>query len=250
MSGSDKQRKKELILAFRDKSAGMIMGIRGGYGCTRIAQEIISAKEVDSFDGIFCGFSDLTVISLILLKKGMINFYGPMLSPDFSDLTSDFSFEFLIKLASGDDMGIHKFPEGWRGLIEGVAEGELTGGCLSLLQTSLKTKYEFDSRGKILAFEDTGESPYRIDRILTHLLSAGKFEGVKGVLVGRFASCPEQPPSCEEVVAERLSVLKCPVVVGADFGHIKNKITLPLGLRVRLDSKLGTLEFLEKAVEV
>ncbi|MBN2363546.1 LD-carboxypeptidase [candidate division WOR-3 bacterium] len=249
LSADDVTRKRSLLKAFEDPETGMIIGIRGGYGCSRIADDIFRSNELSFFNGIFCGFSDLTVLSLVLLKKGLVNFYGPMLSADFGKNPSDFSFDFLERMATGKCTGVHRFPDGWKSVVSGKSEGVLTGGCLSLIQTSIGTEYEIETEGKILAFEDTGESPYRIDRILTHLKAAGKFDGVKGVLVGKFASCPDQPPSCDEVVAERLSSLNCPVITGADFGHVPDKITLPLGVLVSIDSVKGEIEFVENAVE-
>ncbi|MBN1619697.1 LD-carboxypeptidase [candidate division WOR-3 bacterium] len=249
LSSDDRTRKDDLMKAMGDPEAGMIIGIRGGYGCSRIAPDILYSDVLNGFRTLFCGFSDLTTISLVLLKKGIVNLYGPMLSPDFGKSFSDFSFNFLQKTATGESLGIHRFCGGWKNIISGNREGLLTGGCLSLIQTSIGTDYEIETEGRILAFEDTGESPYRIDRMLTHLIAAGKFDEVQGVLVGRFSSCPDAPPTCEEVVAERLSSLKCPVLTGADFGHVRDKITLPLGTLVRLDSDRGEIEFLEKAVE-
>ncbi len=249
LSMNDYERLNEIKKAFNDRDSKIIMGIRGGYGCARLHNFLSFISTLKKFDKILCGFSDLTVILLKLLKMGNVCFYGPMLSSDFAVEKSDFTFSFWEKmLSSPQGYGIFHFPDGWKRLNGGKCEGILTGGCLSLIQTSIGTDWEIETEGKIFAFEDVAEEPYRIDRILTHLIEAGKFSNISGVIVGMIAGSNSIKPTCQEVIAEKLSGLNVPVVIDAPFGHIKDKMTLPLGVKIEFDADRGFINFTEGAV--
>jgi muramoyltetrapeptide carboxypeptidase len=133
----------------------------------------------------------------------------------------------------------------------GSAEGRLIGGNLALLSATLGTPYQVDATGAILAIEDVGEPPYRLDRLLTQLRLAGVLEGVAGVALGSFAECEGDAgdPGLLDVFADRLGDLGVPVLAGLPFGHVPHNWTLPFGVRARLDADAGTLALLEPAVE-
>ena len=84
-----------------------------------------------------------------------------------------------------------------------------------------------DLNGHLLAIEEVGERPYRIDRMLTQLMAAGALKGIKGVLVGSLTGCDDQPPkdgrppspTAVEVIVERLASLGVPVLSGLPMGH-------------------------------
>jgi muramoyltetrapeptide carboxypeptidase len=111
-----------------------------------------------------------------------------------------------------------------------------------------------DLDGAILFFEEVGERPYRIDRLLTHLELAGIFARAAGVVVGDLVACAEPQgsrvtsPSAIEVVRERLGRLGIPVALGARVGHGERNLALPYGVQVSLDAQAGTLLALEGAV--
>jgi muramoyltetrapeptide carboxypeptidase len=138
----------------------------------------------------------------------------------------------------------------------GMAEGRLVGGNLSVLCASLGTPFQPVFKGKILFFEDVGEKPYRLDRLLTQLLNAGIFSQVAGVAVGVNQDCgdPAAKPggeyrqSAADVVKERLAQLRVPVVTGLPFGHVDLNATIPVGAMAELDGKRGDLIITESAV--
>ena len=137
-----------------------------------------------------------------------------------------------------------------------MAAGELVGGNLSLLCASLGTPFAPSFKGKILFFEDISEKPYRLDRMLTQLWNAGILPQVAGIAVGVNADCTdpaaksggEYRQSAAEVVKERLSSLRVPIVTGLPFGHVDLNATLPCGARVLLDANRGDLIVTEAAV--
>ena len=138
----------------------------------------------------------------------------------------------------------------------GVASGGLIGGNLTLISTTLGTPYEIETREKILFLEDVDEEPYSIDRMLTHLRLAGKFDGVAGMIFGECQDCRAKdykpsttiPYGLGEVLDNILGNLKVPVLYGLTIGHTDDQLTLPLGVSATLDATNGTLEIREAAV--
>jgi muramoyltetrapeptide carboxypeptidase len=145
-----------------------------------------------------------------------------------------------------------QIPLRGRALVRGSATGRVLGGCITLLETTLGTPWEFDARGAILVLEDRGVRPYQLDRMLLHLRQAGKFKGVRGIVLGEFpdAGSTRAGVTIFDVCRRRLGDLGVPIVFGAPIGHTpRPMLTIPLGVRARLDaSGEGRLDILEPAV--
>ena len=141
-------------------------------------------------------------------------------------------------------------------LRRGKASGQLIGGNITLLCTTLATPFQPSFKSKILFLEDLDEPPYRFDRLLTHLLNAGLLQQVAGVAVGINAGCEdpkakgakEYRQTLEDVLRERLLPLKIPVVMNLPFGHVPFNATLPVGARATLDANEGDLVITSAAV--
>ena len=139
----------------------------------------------------------------------------------------------------------------------GKARGSLIGGNLSILCAMLGTPWQPSFEGRILFIEDLEEAPYRIDRMLTHLLNAGLLQQVAGIAVGINRNCVdpkaksarEYRQTAEDVLRERLLPLKVPVVMGLPFGHVPFNATLPVGVEAELDGGAGELVITESAVK-
>jgi len=135
----------------------------------------------------------------------------------------------------------------------GEAEGTLLGGCMTLVETTLGTPWELDTRGAILLLEDRGMKPWQVDRALMHLKQAGKLDGVRGLVLGEFPEC-EPPvagsPTVRDVCMRILGPLGVPIVFGTPVGHTpRAMLTIPLGVKARLMARgEGALEILEPAV--
>jgi len=142
-------------------------------------------------------------------------------------------------------------------LRSGKASGQLIGGNLSLICTTLATPYQPSFKNKILFLEDLDEVPFRFDRMLTHLLNAGLLQQVAGVAIGTNKDCidpkakagKEYRQTMEDVFKERLAPLKVPVVLGLPFGHVPMNATLPVGVKATLDGIKGDLVIEEPAVK-
>lgn len=246
LAGSDERRARELMDFVTDDRVDAILCARGGYGCHRIVSRL-DAGAVRAARKPLLGFSDITTLLLWQLRHaGLVGFHAPMLERTES-LAEDERAALLAALA-GEGV-----PFVWKGEPGGGGrtEGRLLGGSLSLLAASLGTPWEPDTRGAILLFEDVGEKPYRIDRMLAQLRAAGKLDGVVGVGVGHLSECtdPKRPrPRAEEVVAEVLAPLGVPLVFGLPFGHGRPNLPWPVGVRGALDGERGELAVLEAGV--
>jgi muramoyltetrapeptide carboxypeptidase len=121
------------------------------------------------------------------------------------------------------------------------------------VETTLGTPWELETRGAILILEDRGMRPWQVDRALIHLKQAGRFDGIRGIVLGDFPEC-EPPmagsPTVRDVCTRILGAMDVPVVFGAPVGHTQRPmLTVPLGVKARLSAKgEGAIEILEPAV--
>jgi muramoyltetrapeptide carboxypeptidase len=254
LAGSDRQRLQDLQSAFRDTSIKGIFCARGGYGVPRL----LSGFDPDlarRHPKALVGFSDITALHLALQKAGVVSFWGPM--PCTGLGWSSFSVRGLRRaLMAAEPMGRVPFSRARRpkSLRPGIAEGGLTGGTLSLLAASVGTPYEIETRGRIVFMEDVDEEPYRVDRLLTQLIAAGKLSDAAGIVLGIFTgvrarNCPaKRSLTMAEVFADHLLPLKRPILANVAVGHLADQLTLPYGAAARLDAGAGTLEIRQAGV--
>jgi muramoyltetrapeptide carboxypeptidase len=251
LAGQDDARAEELMGAFDDASIQAIMALRGGYGCSRLIP-YLKEKRLRSNPKIFIGFSDLTTLHLFFRRRfGWTTIHGPMAaSPALGNISPERERNFLSLLTDPEYYPLFSF-DGLETWSPGVAEGILTGGCLSIIAASIGTSYEIKTEGKILFLEDFGEPPYRLDRMLTHLHLAGKLHSVSGVLLGSFLECePTQGGyTAAETLRDILTGLNVPVLAGFPAGHDSENWAFPIGAKVRLDADARTVEFLDSAVK-
>jgi muramoyltetrapeptide carboxypeptidase len=262
LAGSDSERAGDLMRMFTDGRVNGIICLRGGYGAARLFERL-DFKAIRQHAKVFCGYSDITSLHCALLvKAGLISFHSPMLNEGLGrDGYPEFSVDAFKRtvMNAGAAGSIMRGLSGKRSVElvrRGVAEGRLVGGNLSVLVTTLGTPYQPEFRGRILFIEDVGEVPYRLDRLLTHLLNTGLLQQVAGVAVGVNCDCEdpkartvgEYRQTAAEVIRERLAALGVPVVMGLPFGHQPINATIPIGVRARLDAVRGDLVVLESAV--
>jgi muramoyltetrapeptide carboxypeptidase len=252
-SASAKDRRKELLDAFADNSSSAVICTRGGYGSTFLLYKKLKHTKTPR---IFLGYSDMTTLQIYMWqKRGWITFYGPMIASGFSGGSGaahgydESSFRAALTQTSGG----WSLDLGGSTLCKGTARGVLLGGCMTLVEATLGTPWELDTRGGILVLEDRGMKPYQVDRVLTHLRQAGKFRGVRGIILGEFPECAPSvsgSPTVRDVARRILGESEVPIVWGARVGHTpRPMLTLPFGVRARLNAhKSGALEILEPAV--
>lgn len=252
LGGTDENRAADLMAAFRDPECAGVMCSRGGYGCARLLPHL-DLDEMAQSGKFFAGFSDITTLHLALNRRGLVTFHTPMpitLSYDRAPWVHESFFELLVGNAA-------RPADAKRGdkLVGGVGEGVVTGGCLCLLCDSIGTADALDTRGKILLIEDVDENPHRIDAMLTHLLHLGMLQTCAGIVIGEMTNTDEKSDPTMggrpwlDIVTDRIAPLGVPTVVNYPFGHMKTMLSLPLGIRARLDADAGVLEYLESPCE-
>lgn len=246
-----KPRLAELQNALTRKDARGVFCTRGGYGSAELLEGLKPASLKQP--KIFCGFSDVTSVHIYLWQKlRWVTFYGPLVAGGFdagANATGGYDPDTFMYSVTATNSG-WSAPLSGETLSRGTAKGTLLGGCITLIETSLGTPWELDTRGSILVLEDRGVKPYQLDRMLLHLKQAGKFKGVKGIILGEF---PESEPpegssiTVADVCKRILGPLRIPIVYGAPIGHtLRPMLTIPLGISARLlatgEGRLDTLE--------
>ena len=239
LSGPDDERADELnaLLARTDLDA--VVCLRGGYGVLRIL-DLIDYDAARAVRPLVVGYSDITALHLALYtQSGLTGLSGPMVAPDWPTLDAETEAHFW-RLASGEANVDIAGPGSERpfGLASGDAEGVLLGGNLSMVAALIGTPYFPDMAGAILVVEDVGEAPYRIDGLLARLRLAGVLEKLGGLVFGLFtdAEPPEGRPSAtvDEVLDHYAQFVDGPVAAGLTYGHVRRRVTLPIGVRARL----------------
>jgi muramoyltetrapeptide carboxypeptidase len=248
LAGTDQQRAEDLMSAFKDPSVNAVLCSRGGYGCARLFP-YLDLNVMASAGKLFVGFSDITTLHLALNRRGLPTVYAPM-AISFTVEREPWVHESFKRALRGDIETPANTPPG-ETMTKGTAEGEVTGGCLCLMTDSLATPDTIDCAGKIVLIEDVDEHPHRIDAMLTHLINAGQIQKAAGIVVGEMTRTDDKPDESiggkpwKAIVEERIRPLGIPAIVDYPFGHMSNMLSLPLGVRARLDADKGTLTYLE-----
>ncbi len=232
-----------------------LMALRGGYGSNYLLDFDLD-KNLERAKSVI-GFSDVTTLQIYLWQKcRWVTFYGPMVAAGINAgagaMKGYDENSFLQAIRKTD--GSWKLRLKGEAVLAGQAMGRVLGGCMTLVEATMGTPWELDTRDSILLLEDRAMKPYQVDRVLMHLKQAGKLEGVKGIVLGEFpdgAPVVAGAPTIREVCSRILRPLGIPVVFCAPVGHTgRPMLTIPLGIRARLDAEgEGALEFLEGAVE-
>lgn len=244
LSGLDQQRADLLNRLFGDPDIDGIICARGGYGTLRILP-LLDEDAIARHPKAFIGFSDITVLLGFLVQRcRMVAFHGPTVTTlaNADRLTRD-----RLLAALTDPTALSLSAASNHVIRSGSATGKLHCGNLTVLCHLTGTPFQPDFSGGILLIEDRGEAPYRIDRMLTQMLLAGRFDGLAGLALGTFTDCGPTE-AVHRIVADRLGGLNIPILAGFNVGHATANMTLPVGLPVRLDTEMGALTFAGSAV--
>ncbi len=245
VAGSDEERAADLHDMVRDPNIKGIFCVRGGYGLGRIA-DLIDYQLLTEQPKIIWGFSDVTYLHVAVNKyANLVTFHGPMLSSG-EDPLDELSQKMFQQLFTPMEIQYSEAISPLKVLVEGQARGELYGGNLNRLVSTLCTKYEMDLRQKIVVFEDVGESLDRIDGMMNQLRLSRKLEQAAGFVIGSFTELGEGQTYEDvlQVMEHYLGKLGKPVIAGFKIGHCKPNIGIPIGVEAILDSKEKVLRVL------
>ncbi len=237
-AGSHARRRKELQGLLDHQQIKAVLFARGGFGLHHILPDI-KLSGLKKYPKRLIAYSDLTMLlDRVQRECDLVTYYGPTIgllaAPGHARVQRDYKTILL-----GQKLGPVWRLRPNQILKAGQVQGRLVGGCLSLINMSIGTRFEMEMRGAILCLEDINEAPYRYERLLLHLKQSGKLQGVKGLLISSIETGPKKSSATvwKRMLKEVLKDFTGPVVYGFSFGHLKNAYTLPLGARVQLDTR-------------
>lgn len=237
LAGTDAERAALFERLWLDDRIDAIMCARGGYGCLRILP-LLDYPAMSARPKALIGFSDITALLAAVMERcAVATYHGPLVTTlaTASDRTRQ---SFRDALSSSE-------PQTFRietGTVvrPGTGAGILCGGNLSTLCHLVGTPYMPVLRGRILFLEDRGEAPYRVDRMLSHMKTAGCLKGLRGLVLGSFEDCGS-PEDILSVIEDLFHGTDVPILAGFEAGHTDPNLTLPLGVEAVLDAGERTL---------
>jgi muramoyltetrapeptide carboxypeptidase len=256
LAGTDRERADDVNTMFADKNVKAIIAVRGGYGTPRILP-LVNYSIIKKNPKILVGYSDLTALQLAIFKKtGLITFSGPMCGVEMFKGIDPFTEEhFWACVTSTKKIGAVQNPSGRKlqTIVKGKASGILLGGNLSLIIALAGSKYLPSFKKSLLFIEEVEEENYRFDRMMNQLRITNIFNDTNGIIMGELtdvkASDTTKPfLTVEQVMSDYLSELNKPVVSGLVYGHVPQKLTIPIGIRATLDTAKNSLAFIESSV--
>ncbi len=228
-AGSDDERLAAVLRMASDPQVDLAIALRGGYGWTRLLPRI-DFGALAAAGKQWLGYSDFTAFQFAALARtGMVTYAGPVVSDFGATEPSAFTLDHCFGLLGGQQHEVACALDG----PDIACGGTLWGGNLAMVVHLAGTPYFPDVDGGILFLEDVGEAPYRVERMLYQLHHAGVLARQRAILLGQFT---EYAPSANDggydmdtVVAQLRAACATPILTGLPFGHVRDKLTLPVG---------------------
>lgn len=229
---SPQEKAHQIHRAYADAGTDMVLALRGGYSAMK-SLPFIDFDLIKKHPKIIAGFSDLTaLLNPIYERTGMVTLHAPMVIN--LNAPTAFTVDSFMNAVKG-------YPE--RDLFKGApvqvyrhgtGAGILKGGNLITLTALIDTQWEMETENAILFLEDVDEKLHQVDRYLTQWILAGKLKGVRGIVLGDFRGIKSR--QVYHILASQMD-LHCPVVHCPHIGHVADKITMPVGAEVELDTR-------------
>jgi len=234
--GSDSARIAQVEAAVDNPNVKVVLALRGGYGMSRLLPRLDFFRFAAS-GKMFVGQSDFTAFHMGILKAGAISFAGPMICDDFTRPDhSEFTINNLWRCLAGPTHCVDVKQENPQVDVEGV----LWGGNLTMLTHLIGSPFLPKIDDGIMFIEDVGEHPYRIERMILQMLYSGLLSRQKALLLGDFSnyrlSDYDNGYGFDAMLAYLRTIVPIPILTGLPFGHVRDKVTLPVGSRAQLVS--------------
>lgn len=236
----------DLQLFFNRPDIAALWAARGGYGCNHLLP--LLKDLVIPAPKILIGSSDLSVLLWYVMDRfRMVVFYGPMAYSSLAENRANTRQLEVVLEGLEREISLRG-----KVLVPGKARGIITGGCLSNLVSLIGTPYFPEIRDRILLLEDTGERPYRLDRMVWQLLQNGVFGKIKALVLGEFPGCFREGNEKDHFLSnlkDYLDEFSIPVIYDLPLGHSGYVYTVPLGVEATIDTSRGEgLMVMERAV--
>jgi muramoyltetrapeptide carboxypeptidase len=236
---TDELRLSHLLDAIHSKHK-IIWAMRGGYGTARLLASLEQLPKPDSCK-TFVGFCDVTALHLFISQKwpNWNTIHAPLLIHLNEKHKNNFGVLLDILEGKIDSYDIDDvYPLNDKALAEVNIVGKLTGGNLTIVESSLGTIWEIQTAGKILFLEDVHEYPEYIYRMLYHLKEAGKLSCAKALVFGHFHEAGDQE-RLRMFINGFAQTLDIPVYVTDKFGHGDNNVPLIYNAEAKIhDNKM------------
>ena len=229
---SPREKAEQIHRAFTDPGVDIILAQRGGYSAMK-SLPFIDFELIRSHPKIIAGFSDLSaLLNPIYERTGLLTLHAPMVIN--LDVPTQFTLDSFMNAMRG-------FPE--KDLFQGapvkvynagVAAGVLKGGNLITITALINTPWDVEIKDAVLFLEDVDEKLHAVDRYLTQWILSGKFKGVKALILGDFRGIKSR--QVYDILASQME-LDFPVVHCPYLGHVPDKITMPIGAEVELNTR-------------
>jgi muramoyltetrapeptide carboxypeptidase len=232
--GDDNSRTISFQAALNDPEIKAIIAVRGGYGITRIIDNIDFSHFKRNPKWI-CGYSDATALLSHVFNYGIESIHStmPMLFPR----DTPESIDSLRSLLFGETYSIPATNFSLNR--EGKAEGRIVGGNLSILNTLIATPSDVDTSGCILFLEDIDEYLYNIDRMMVHLKRAGKLNKLAGLVVGHMTDMKDNVvafgKTAYEIIHYWTKDLDIPIAFNFPIGHEPINMAVPVYRNAKLE---------------
>jgi muramoyltetrapeptide carboxypeptidase len=240
-AASDDERLAAIERMASNPAVDVACAVRGGYGWTRLLPRL-AYRALGSARKRWLGHSDFTGFQLAALAQaGLVTFGGPMAAYDFgAEHPSAFTFEQCFGLLGNASWEVEVPLDGPE---PATHAGVLWGGNLALVAHLVGTPYLPDVAGGVLVLEDVGEHPYRVERMLYQLLHAGILARQRAVLLGSFTeyelNVNDAGYDLAAAIAHLRELVPVPIYTGLPFGHVRDKLTLPIGGRCAMSVSAG-----------
>lgn len=248
-SSTAKEKAEDINSMFAEKKVKMIWCAKGGEN-SNSTFDYLNYELIKNNPKIICGYSDITSITnIITAKTGLVTFSGTNFKTIATDETN-YSYEEAIKRFVEGSLELGKDGEEYQTIQEGVAEGELVGGNLSLIRGMVAGEHKIDFKDKILFLEELGfeTGPALASNYLYYMKQNGVFDQIKGLWIGNYEH--ESGIALEKIIKDVIGKeYNVPIIKSNNFGHIETKTVIPIGTRAKIDtSKKNRIELIEKCV--
>ena len=235
-SGTDQERLHDLQLMLDDKNVKAVFCARGGYGLSRIIDDVNFEKFIQHPKWII-GYSDITLLHAhIFSNYNIASLHAPMAAA-FNEMDeSEMYISSIYKSLIGEQQAYECISHRLNRI--GNCNGELVGGNLALLAHIIGTESDINTKNKILFIEDIGEYKYNIDRMLMQLKRTGKLDNLAGLIVGSFNEIKDTTipfgKGLKEIIFDVVNGYNYPVCFDFPVGHIKENYALKIGKSYQL----------------
>lgn len=234
LAGTDEKKVSELHRFFKDENINAIICMRGGYGAIRMIN-MIDYELISNHPKLFCGYSDISALSIMMLKNsGLMTYWAPLAQSDFGvEKPNGFTVASFFSAVTTDSPLVYE-PDECKIYRDGTAEGIFWGGNLATVVSLCGQDFLPDEKFIFFA-EDLNETAYKIDKMMTQLINIPQFvNNVAGIVLGDFLDM-DNKEWLNGLFFELAEKLEIPIIGGYKITHDVEKITLPYGAQAKLE---------------